>query len=69
MSYEWVDHTAELELHVEAASPELVFQDTMRAYAELVGPATGAPSSHAFELEAPDGASRARNRGSGGRGG
>jgi SHS2 domain-containing protein len=39
--YEWVDHTSELELHVEADSPEDVFHDALRALAELLGPAAG----------------------------
>jgi SHS2 domain-containing protein len=39
--YEWVDHTSELELHVEAETPEGVFHDALRALAELLGPATG----------------------------
>jgi SHS2 domain-containing protein len=39
--YEWVDHTSELELHVEAETPEGVFHDALRALAELLGPAAG----------------------------
>ena len=54
MSYRWVDHTAELELHVEAPTPELVLHHSLRAFAELTGPATGPPQSHEVELEAPD---------------
>ena len=54
MSYRWVDHTAELELHVEAPTPELVLHHALRAFAELAGPATGPPRSHEVELEAPD---------------
>ena len=37
MAYRWVDHTAELELHVEAVTDEGVFEDALRALAELVG--------------------------------
>jgi SHS2 domain-containing protein len=35
--YEWVDHTAEVELRIEADTPAAVFQDAMAAFAELVG--------------------------------
>ena len=54
MSYRWVDHTAELELHVEAPTAELVLLDALRAFAELAGPASGEPQVHEVELEAPD---------------
>ena len=57
MSYRWVDHTAELELHVEAPTPELVLLDALHAFAELAGPATGGPQVHELELEAQDPAS------------
>src|ERR671923_1334157 len=39
--YEWVDHTSELELHIETETPELVFHDALRALSELLGPGTG----------------------------
>jgi formimidoylglutamate deiminase len=39
--HEWVDHTSELELHIEAETPELVFHEGLRALAELLGTATG----------------------------
>jgi SHS2 domain-containing protein len=35
--YEWIDHTAEVELHVEAESREEVFREALAAFAELVG--------------------------------
>jgi SHS2 domain-containing protein len=54
VTYRWVDHTAELELHVEAPTPELVLQGALLAFAELAGPATGEPQVHELELEAPD---------------
>ena len=54
MSYRWVDHTAELELHLEAPTPELVLHHALRAFAELAGEATGAPQVHEVELEALD---------------
>src|ERR671934_2881521 len=35
--YRWIDHTSELELHIEAPSEEAVFEDAARALAELLG--------------------------------
>ena len=53
--YRWVEHTAELELAIEAASEEDVFADALAAYAELVGPAPeGETAVHSVEAEAPD---------------
>ena len=54
MSYAWVEHTAELELHVEAESEEAVFLDTLAAFAELAGAAEGEAQEHELELDAPD---------------
>jgi len=34
--YRWVDHTAELEIEIEAASEHEVFADALRALAELL---------------------------------
>jgi SHS2 domain-containing protein len=34
--YRWVDHTAEVELHIEAQSREEVFAEALAAFAELV---------------------------------
>jgi SHS2 domain-containing protein len=34
--YEWIDHTAEVELHVEAGSREEIFREALAAFAELV---------------------------------
>lgn len=36
MTYRWVDHTAELELRIEAETPAQVFEDALAAFAELV---------------------------------
>lgn len=36
MVYRWVDHTAELELHVEAPTEEAVFGDALAALRELL---------------------------------
>lgn len=36
MTYRWVDHTAEVELEIQAASEREVFEDALRALAELL---------------------------------
>jgi len=36
VSYRWVDHTAELELEIDAPTEEGVFADALRALAELL---------------------------------
>lgn len=41
MGYRWVDHTAELELRVEADSEAGVFQDALSALAELLRDGAG----------------------------
>ena len=53
MTYQWVDHTAELELRIEAASGELVLHDAMLALAELLG-SGGKPRTRDVELQAAD---------------
>jgi SHS2 domain-containing protein len=35
--YRWVDHTAEVEIEIEAGSEQEVFADALRALAELLG--------------------------------
>jgi SHS2 domain-containing protein len=52
--YRWADHTAELELHVEAATPEEVFAEAARALGELVGAGPGEPVEHVVQLTAQD---------------
>lgn len=53
--YRWVDHTAELELHIEAATPRQVFEEAVAAYAELVADGTeGETVVHELWLTAPD---------------
>jgi SHS2 domain-containing protein len=37
MSYRWLEHTSELELRIEAASEEAVFQEALEALGELIG--------------------------------
>lgn len=56
--YRWVDHTAEAELHIEAASPEEVFADALAGLAELLAreeeASEGEPAVHEVELESVD---------------
>jgi SHS2 domain-containing protein len=40
--YRWIEHTAELELELEAPTEEEVFREAVAAFAELVGDADGA---------------------------
>jgi len=55
MGYRWVDHTAELELHLESATAAGVFEDALRAFAELLGQgARDEPAVFDVELSAPD---------------
>ncbi len=56
--YRWVDHTAELELRLEAPSEEAVFGEAVTALGELLaerseGPA-GEPARHEVSASAPD---------------
>lgn len=43
--YRWVDHTSELELAVESASPEDVFADATAALGELLGEEQTGPAA------------------------
>ena len=53
--YEWVDHTAELELRLEARTREALFADALAAFAELIGDERGGePAALEVELEARD---------------
>jgi SHS2 domain-containing protein len=42
MSYRWVEHTAEVEMEIEAGTEEAVFADALRALAELLADDVGA---------------------------
>ncbi|HEV8603374.1 MAG TPA: archease [Gaiellaceae bacterium] len=55
--YCWVDHTAELELHIEAETLRDVFAEALEAFAELVGNSEGEPAVHELLLTAADRAS------------
>ena len=61
MTYRWVDHTAEVELAIEAESEREVFEDALHALADLLGvqaadtpgPPT-ATTAREVRAEAPD---------------
>jgi len=52
--HRFVDHTAELELELEAESPEGVLRDALEAFAELAGSGTGDVVEREIDLEATD---------------
>lgn len=52
--FRWVDHTAELELEIEAPSEEAVFAEALAAFAELAGDVSGPPASREVEVAADD---------------
>jgi SHS2 domain-containing protein len=54
VAFRWVDHTAELELEIEAPSEEAVFEEALAALAELAGDADGPSTTREVEVEAPD---------------
>ena len=56
-SYEWVDHTAEVELRIDADSEEAIFREAFAALAELLGDANGddgEPARHEVNLSDGD---------------
>jgi SHS2 domain-containing protein len=52
--FRWVDHTAELELEIEAPSEEAVFSEALAALAELVSDAGGPPVTREVQVAADD---------------
>jgi SHS2 domain-containing protein len=52
--YRWVDHTAEVELHIESESRENVFAEALAAFAELVSRNGGDRAEHEIAVEAAD---------------
>jgi SHS2 domain-containing protein len=55
MSYRWVEHTAEVELHIEAGSVDAVFREALEALGELIGGGSaGERSSYEVTVAAPD---------------
>ena len=54
MSYRWVDHTAEVELEIEAAGEREVLEEALRALAELLGVEGSAGERRSVLAQAPD---------------
>ena len=55
VAYRWVEHTGELELEIEAATPGVVFGEGFRAIREVLGGEAGASGeSRRVGLRAPD---------------
>jgi SHS2 domain-containing protein len=52
--YRFVEHTAELELELEAGSAEGVLEEALRAFTELAGCGEGDPVEREIDVEAPD---------------
>jgi SHS2 domain-containing protein len=53
--YRWIEHTAEVELHVEAETREQVFEEAMAAFTELVSrDEEGERADHEVVVEAQD---------------
>ncbi len=59
--YRWVDHTGELELHLEATSERALFEEALAALGELLAERTSRdaagdsePASHEVTASAPD---------------
>ena len=52
--FRWVEHTAELELEIEAPSEAAVFEEALIAFAEFAGDGGGYLVTHELELEAAE---------------
>jgi SHS2 domain-containing protein len=52
--FRWVEHTAELELEINAPSQAGVFESALEALAEIAGDGEGPPATHELELEADE---------------
>jgi SHS2 domain-containing protein len=52
--YRFVDHTAELEVELEAGTAEGVLLEALRAFAELAGPGDGERVERAVDVSAGD---------------
>jgi protein archease len=56
-TYQWIEHTSELELHIEAETLEQVFAEALEAFAELVARDDGGErAEHEVTVGARDGA-------------
>jgi SHS2 domain-containing protein len=54
VSYRWVDHTAEIELEIQAESEREVLEDALRALAELLGIEGSGEELRSVLAQAPD---------------
>jgi SHS2 domain-containing protein len=52
--FRWLEHTAELELEIEAPSETAVFEEALAAFAELVDGGNGGPVTREVQVEAND---------------
>jgi SHS2 domain-containing protein len=52
--FRFVEHTAELEVELEAGTPEGVLEEARRAFAELAGTGDGEAVQRDVDIEAPD---------------
>lgn len=52
--FRFVEHTAELEVELEADSPEGVLEEARRAFEELAGPGDGEPAEFGLDVETRD---------------
>ena len=52
--FRWIDHTAELELEIEAPTEAAVFADALAAFAELADGGGGVPLDEEIRVQAPD---------------
>jgi SHS2 domain-containing protein len=52
--FRWLEHTAELELEIEASSEAAVFAEALAAFAELVDGGSGRPMTREVDVEADD---------------
>jgi SHS2 domain-containing protein len=56
--FRWIEHTAELELELEAPTEAEVYADALAAFAELAGEGEGRPLEQEIRVEAEDPAMR-----------
>jgi len=52
--FRWVEHTAELELELEASDEAAIFGQALTAVAELIGDGSGPHLTHEVEVEADE---------------
>jgi SHS2 domain-containing protein len=52
--FRWVEHTAELELEIEAPSQEAVYGEALAAFAEVIGNGSGPRTTRELKVEADE---------------